>query len=128
MQNQALVNNFIQLSFYTVCEYSSINTLNIALKPFLSRVKSILFCNKDYFPTQTNRISFIVGKIYTACEYLHFSTQDLFLINKKKIGTVLAFLIVACRSFYIIWSSDYTLSKDEKNYISLAGWLACHFL
>lgn len=72
----------------------------------------------------------MVGKTYTAYEYLHFSTYNLLLINqkKKKSGTALAFLIIACRSFYIIWSSDYTLSKDEKNYISLAGWFACHFL
>lgn len=112
----------MQLSFITICEYSSRNTLNIALKPFLSRLKSILFCNKDNFLTQNNRISFIVGNIYIACEYLHFSTHDLFLINqkKKKSGTVLAFLIVACRSFYIIWSSDYTLSKDEKKITSVS--------
>lgn len=79
IQNQALVNNF-----YTICEFSSINTLNTALKPFLCRLKSILFRNKDYFLRQNSGISFIVGKIYIACKYLRFSTRDLFLINQKK--------------------------------------------
>lgn len=116
----------ISIKFYC---FSSINTLNTALNPFLCRLKSILFRNKDNFLTKNSGISFIVGKIYIACKYLRFSIRDLFLINqKKKSGTALACLIVVCRSFCIIWSSDYTLSKDEKSYISLAGWLACHFL
>lgn len=72
------------LSLYAIHEYSSINALNMVLKPFLSKLKSLLFSNKDCFLTQNNKISFLAEKTYTAYEYLHFSTYDLLLINQNK--------------------------------------------